>query len=228
MELNIEEILQSEQAWEYILLDIVKSADLDPWDIDLTKLTESYLEKIETMKRLDLRVPARIILAAAILLKLQADTIVPSEAGGFFDFDFDEADELFSDQEDREAEEVPMLDLHIRRRPTRKVTLDDLVKSLKKSFQSEVRRERKRRRVHFQIDVEGIDISEQIDKIYGEITSHKEKKIPFSNLLEDKDRDTVINTLMPLLHLANDHKIGLEQEEFFKEFYVLKRPTPNT
>ena len=227
MELNIEQILQSEQAWEYILLDIVRSEELDPWDIDLTKLTESYLTKIKKMKELDLRVPARIILAAAVLLKLQADTMLPSGTDELFEDMLEGETDLFlGEEEEKEDEEVPLLDLRVRRKPSRKITLDDLVNSLKKSMKSEVRQ--KQKRVRFQLNIDGVDITQQIEDLHKKIHSRKESCIPFSTLLKDKDRDSVINTFLPILHLANDHKIGLKQKDFFKEFYILKQATPNT
>ena len=128
-ELNIEQILQSERAWEYILLDIVKSEELDPWDIDISKLTATYLDRIKKMKELDLRIPARIILAAAILLRLQSETLSLTKS------DDARFDELFGNEEEAPAEipeQVPILDLRLTRKPLRKITLTDLIETLHK------------------------------------------------------------------------------------------------
>ena len=218
MELNIEQILQSERAWEYLLLDIVRSEDLDPWDIDITKLTETYTKKIKNMKELDLRIPARIILAAAILLKMQSDQLVMSdEEEELFEELFSE-EELLEDTEKKE-EEFPILDLRIRRKPTRRVTLEDLISNLQKAL---VKKEKpiKFRPEPFELKLEEEDISKKIDDLYAKILKSKLKKIAFSNLLNEKTRTEVIGTLLPLLHLANDGKVNIEQEEFFKEIYI--------
>ncbi len=221
VELNIEQILQSERAWEYILLDIVRTEDLDPWDIDITKLTETYTKKIKKMKELDLRIPARIILAAAILLKMQSDQLIMS------DEEEERFEELFSEEEfteedtEKGEDEFPILDLRIRRKPARRVTLEDLISNLQKAL---VKKEKpiKFKPEPFELKLEEEDISEKIDELYAKILKSKLKKIAFSNLLSKKTRSEVIGTLLPLLHLANDGKIDIEQEEFFKEIFILK------
>lgn len=218
IELNIEQILQSERAWEYVLLDIVKSEELDPWDIDVTKLTQKYLERIKKMKELDLRIPARLILAASILLKLQSDQLVQTEKEEIFEdllFDMGEGEIV-----EKEEDEVPLLDLRIRRKPQRKVTLDDLLRTLQKSM---IPKERKQRVQPFIIEFPETDINEQIELLYKKIIKSSLGKIPFSDLIKKRTRDEVIDTLLPLLYLANDRRIDLEQENFFQELFVLPK-----
>lgn len=221
MELNIEQILQSERAWEYVLLDIVKSEDLDPWDIDVVKLTETYLERIHKMKDLDLRIPARIILAASMLLKMQSDLLMPHEEEEALEealLDF----ELMgpAEEEDEDEGELSLLDLRIRRKPERKITLDDLVSTLSKSMEP---KPPKLKTQQFVLDLPEVDVTQQIEMLYEQILSKKEKKIPFSELTPSNSPDDVVDTLLPILYLANEHKIDLEQDTFFKDFYVLKK-----
>lgn len=220
MELDLEKILESEQAWEYVLLDIVKSEELDPWDIDITKLTSKYLERIRKMEGdPDLRVPARLILAAAVLLKMQSAQLMPIEEeeslldlplfGDDFDMDMYEGEG---------RDELPMLDLHVRRKPIRKITLEDLIKTLQKSMAPKIPKEKTQ---HVVLEIPEVDITDQIDDLYKAIISHNLKKLPFSKLISSKKREEVMDALLPLLYLANDRKIGLDQKEFFKEIFVM-------
>ncbi len=216
--LNIEQILQSERAWEYILLDIVKSEELDPWDIDITKLTQTYLDRIQKMRELDLRIPARIILAAAILLRLQSEalSLTKSEEGMF--------EELFGQEEEVPAEEpelVPLLDLRLTRKPLRKITLTDLIEVLEKAMEKSHRE----RALPYQValNLPEVDISELIETLYRKIYSMKEQKIPFKVLLPQKTANHAVDTFLPLLHLANEQKIDLEQEGIFSELFILKQ-----
>jgi len=222
IENNIEQMLQSERAWEFVLLDIVKSEDLDPWDIDISKLTAKYTERVNNMKQLDLRIPARLILATAILLRMKSEHLLSIDTieDEFSDFT---DDDLF-DQPDPERElieDVPDLNIHVRRKHIRKITLGDLIDKLKKSMEPKAPRTRN---TLFRLDLPDQDISQQIEVLYEKIINHSLKKIPFSNLTEKKNRRGVIETFLPLLHLANDHKIDLHQEEFFEELYVQKIP----
>jgi len=216
--LNIEQIMQSERAWEYILLDIVKSEELDPWDIDITKLTQTYLERIQKMRELDLRIPARIILAAAILLRLQSETLAltKSEEGMF--------DELFGQEEEVPAEEpelVPLLDLRLTRKPLRKITLADLIETLEKAMEKSHRE----RALPYQValNLPEVDISEMIETLYRKIYNIPVQRIPFSTLVPKKTASDAVDTFLPLLHLLNDQRIDVEQEGIFAEIYVLKQ-----
>ncbi|MDP6704010.1 MAG: segregation/condensation protein A, partial [archaeon] len=137
MELNLDQILQSERAWEYVLLDIVRSENLDPWDIDISRLTEKYTERINEMKEFDLKVPARLLLAAAILLRMKSDRLVDAEEREAYEelLSGDE-DFLFGDEEEESgpSEEVPLLTLITKRKHLRKVTLEDLIGKLEVSM----------------------------------------------------------------------------------------------
>jgi len=227
VELNIEQMIQSERAWEFVLLDIVKSEDLDPWDIDITKLTAKYTERINKMKNLDLRIPARIILAAAILLKMKSDRLFLGDESGYTgedEFGFLEEDDDLFDQPDepRETlEDVPDLDIHVSRKQTRPITLGDLIDKLKKSMEPSQPRVRNKK---FRLELPDEDISEKIEAIYKQIIEHSLEKVPFDHLVKEKNRRNIIDIFLPLLHLANEHKVDLHQEAFFKEVFVSKVP----
>jgi segregation and condensation protein A len=226
IESNIEQMLQSERAWEFILLDIVKSEDLDPWNIDITKLTEKYTEKVNNMKKFDLRVPARLILTAAILLKMKSDRLLfEGDAPGYGEEEFGEGfedDDMF-DQPDTDKEllgDVPDLNISVRRKHIRKITLGDLIDKLKKSMEPPKPRGRASKK--FRLELPDEDITQQLDALYKEIIEHNIEKVPFSKLTKEKDRRGVIETFLPLLHLANEHKVDIHQEEFFQEMFIQK------
>lgn len=48
---------------------MVEEGKLDPWNVDIVELANVYLEEIKKMEVLDMRIPARAVLAAAFLLK---------------------------------------------------------------------------------------------------------------------------------------------------------------
>lgn len=56
---------------------MVEEGKLDPWDVDIAKLAQAYLEEIRKMELLDLRVPARAIAAASFLLRKQVEILFP-------------------------------------------------------------------------------------------------------------------------------------------------------
>jgi Uncharacterized conserved protein len=72
----------SEQDPVEVLLDLARSGEIDAWDIDLSKVTEKFLEHIDTLKSNDLRIPARTLLYASILLRMKSDFMEDDDGGG--------------------------------------------------------------------------------------------------------------------------------------------------
>ena len=221
---NILQLIIQKESWEEVIYHIVSIENLDPWDIDLVKLTESFLNYINRIKELDFRIPAKIVFVAAVLLRLKADYL-----------------SIFEEEETIEevAKEKPFVDLGIdpnliqlgvpmKRIPKRQVTLDELIKALKKALAVRERKEKRiklwRRRLRMNITEE--DITKKIEHIMNEINElmHKMKKnkLKFSQIVEEWNRDQIIDHFVPLLHLEKNEKVRTEQEEFFKEIWITK------
>ncbi len=58
--------------WKSILVELVKSEKMDPWNIDLIGLANQYAAKIASLTETNLRIPANAILALSILLKFKS------------------------------------------------------------------------------------------------------------------------------------------------------------
>ncbi|UCG95409.1 MAG: hypothetical protein JSV92_05245, partial [archaeon] len=69
-EKDIVKMASVESNWEEVLEYIIMEEGMDPWDIDIVKLADALLEYIENMGILDFQVPSRIIIIAAILLRM--------------------------------------------------------------------------------------------------------------------------------------------------------------
>jgi chromatin segregation and condensation protein Rec8/ScpA/Scc1 (kleisin family) len=70
---NILKIIIEKQSWEEIIYYVVNVENLDPWNIDLVKLTNGFLKFLHEAKELDFRIPAKIVFVAAILLRLKSN-----------------------------------------------------------------------------------------------------------------------------------------------------------
>jgi segregation and condensation protein A len=222
----------NQESWDDLIVHIVTMEDLDPWDVDLVKLTDSFLKYVENMEKLDFRIPAKVVLVAAILLKLKSDIlnplIRPKESGNSFN--------VFSlEVEDYEhvKEKMLQIDLHpvVKRKIKRKVTLDELVSALKKAVKVHEKRKEKKtrigRRVEREIDITEEDIENRImalmDDIDGLMAGLDSEKVEFSKIVKKWNRDEIITHFMPLLHLSNRGEVLMEQEDFFKEILISKR-----
>ncbi len=221
---NILQLILEKESWEEVIYHIVSVENLDPWNIDLVKLTSKFIEYIQKVKELDFRIPAKIVFVAVVLLRLKADYL-----------------SIFEEEESIEelAKEKPFVDLGIdpnlielgvplRRVPKRQVTLNELINALRKALAVKERREERKalwkKRVIAQIGEE--DIARKIEHVLKEIETaiqkSKREKIEFRSIVEEWKREKIVEHFVPLLHLEQNRKIRTEQEDWFKEIWISK------
>lgn len=207
-----------------ILVKLAQEGEIDPWNIDIVEVTDKFLQHIEQMERLDLRISGRTLLYAAILLRMKSNILVeaPSE----------EIDSWVDDFEFLDVEEYPIPKPPVRRHSNRPVTLNELIVELEKAEVVEQRRAiRKHTREVKEFtrptteQVLGIaheeDIEGNIRKMRETLKlSLKDKNYITLSELIDGDRHNKLMTYISLLFLANMKEIWLEQKEIFGELYI--------
>ncbi len=210
-------------TWKSLLVDTVRSEGLDPWDIDISLLSNRFFEKVKSMRDLNLRVPANAILASSILLRFKSDSWI------FFPSAIEDEveEEKGTGRMEMEVPELPS----IRRITKRKVTLDDLIRAIEDVMEKEIRKKSKRERRLIDINPMEVlresffddeNIKKHLDSVYVYLNSRKDDNglVLFSALLKEKTPDDVVKNLIPILHLANEGRISLWQEEFFDEIII--------
>jgi len=218
------DLMVSEPSWEDVIVKIVAEEKIDPWSIDIVRLANAFLIYLKKIEKLDLRIPARFILIAAILLRMKSDVLTEKKPKIFIPESEKEPDEML-----RILAAVPPLQPPLKRIPLRNVTLNELINALRKAYQVQERRVERRRRVkravEFAVPVPEEDITERIDKLLSHINEAliEVDNIEFSRLVKRWGRKEIVEALIPLLHLSQDGKIHLHQEELFKEILVKLR-----
>jgi segregation and condensation protein A len=223
--LNDEQLINlmvSEPSWEDVIIKIVAEEQMDPWSVDIIRLANVFLDYLKKIEQLDLRIPARFILIAAILLRMKSDVLTEREERILIPESEKEMDETL-----RVLATLPPLQPPLKRIPLRNVSLEELISALKKAYEIQERRvERKfkiRRAVEFAVPpMEAEDITERINKLLTQINQalSEVENIEFSRLVKRWGRKEIVEALIPLLHLSQDGKINLLQEELFKEIMV--------
>jgi len=61
----------------YLAYRLVEEGKIDPWDVDLEKLIQEYLNEIKKIELKDLRVPAKVVAFATFLIKKQLEILFP-------------------------------------------------------------------------------------------------------------------------------------------------------
>jgi|SRR3989344_1782179 len=220
---------RDEITWQTLIYDLVKSEEMNPWDININYLAEKYLDSVKILKEHNFFISGKIILAVAILLKLKSEKLMDEDLA-YFDsllFNQNQEEDLNLDAEEIIYGELPRLAIKTPLARKRKVSVEDLVQALEKAL--EVDKRRVIRRLTFQairvpkLPEKKIDITSIIRGIFEKIKSlfTLGRKVTFSILLpESPSKQDKILTLVPLLHLSNESKINLDQKEHFGEIEI--------
>jgi|TARA_Y100000310_G_scaffold130175_1_gene129363 segregation and condensation protein A len=219
---------EDEVTWQALLYELIKKEEINPWDINISLLTKKYIETIKKLKELDFRISGKVLLAAAILLKIKSNRLINE--------DLSELDRLLTQSEEELLEELDLEEPRahdeekhplIPRTPQprkRKVSVFDLVKALEKAL------EVKQRRVlnsippmDVKIPEKKRDITQIIKEVYTRIKSFvtRQNKLTFSQLVPSSTKEDKIYTFIPLLHLTNQRKVNLDQKEHFGEIEIM-------
>ncbi|MEM4590015.1 MAG: segregation/condensation protein A [Candidatus Micrarchaeia archaeon] len=217
---QIEELVHK-PTWREMLLEIIDSNNLDPWNIEISVVTNSYIEKIRKMKIDDLHIPANVVLAASILLRFKAQA-----------FQFEETEPQIEEvyvEEGIESAPLEMIQLRMRMQPKRAITLPDLINALEDAIKIEVKREKERIVLPTVLEFKPpeYDIEKETKSVYESISKYCDENgmILFSELLKlmnKKGPKETVLTLLPLLHLCQKNKITVDQEEFFGDIIIQK------
>jgi segregation and condensation protein A len=232
-------IISQELSWEGLLRDIVKKENINPWDIDVSFLSNKYMEVVSQLKNIDFRLSGKFLLAAAMLLKMKSDNFEFQDitfSQEYFEDFFDDLNIEYLSEEMRNQmlrqkfdESKTNINPNLPRQRIKPISLDELVDALKDAMvvkdRRNTRREELKEKMQFKA-TEPIDITGKIKNIYNQISGFfkqmKKEEILFTELLPSKERQDVIWTFVPLLHLNNDGKILMNQKEQFGEIRITK------
>ncbi|MFH1065111.1 MAG: segregation/condensation protein A [Nanoarchaeota archaeon] len=222
---------QNEVTWQTIIYDLIRSEEMDPWDIDVSVLTARYIETIKKMQDMNFFISGKVLLAAALLVKIKSERLV-NEDIAYFDSILFPQTESFDDLDmqlvERQKIEHPPLGIRTPMPRKRKVSVSDLMKALQRALEVDKRRSIKFNKYRTEniavMPERKVDIMQLIKSIYSSILGlfERQETITFSRLLPEGNvtKKEKVLILLPLLHLENEIKVGLNQEKHFEEIYI--------
>jgi len=222
-------IFSREVGWQEIIYDLINTEQLNPWNIDITVLTNKYLEKIQELEE-NYFVSSKVLLAAALLLRIKSEILLNKYIKSIDEILFGKKEKKSLTIERIELEdEIPEL---IPRSPIprfKRVTLKELVESLNKAIITENRRIKKEilnknaiREAGIALPKRRYILKNKIREIYEKLFGHfnnKVEKVLFSEFTSD-DKEEKIIAFTSLLHLENQNKIWLHQDEHFGDIHI--------
>ncbi len=229
-------VKKDEVTWRSILQDLVRSGQINPWDIDISLLSQRYVEAIKQLQETNFFVSGKVLLACALLLKMKSEKLLLDDMSAFDSKLFPPPEDMF--EEDMEfagkkrivLEDTPRLTIKTPQARKKQVTMNDLMDALGKAL--EVNERKVLRKARWEeipesvcVPDKPIDITELIRDVFARIKGlFKSEDLTFTQLVPSEDKKDKLNTFVPLLYLENQSQIDLSQLEAFGEIYIKLKP----
>lgn len=215
------ESMVSKPTWKDILLELISSNSIDPWNIDLVELSDAFIKKVREMEKMDFVLQANVILAASILLKYKSGYL------RFLSYQ-SEIPEFASDGEPAAlpGEEYPQLALSSRIPPKRQVTLEELIGEMERIIKYD-----ETERVHIprgsivetmDMELPDRDIEADMERILGMVRQNTDSEgwSLFSRLTGGMEMRDTVYTLVCVLHLVQEGLLDIRQDIMFGEVFI--------
>jgi len=233
---------EDEITWQSMIYNLVKNNEIDPWNVDVSKLSYKFIELINKLKEMDFRISGKVLLAATLLLKIKSNKLLGEDLtkldNMMRDVPEDTLDEYIEDTLDlnEQLDQLESLKQEdnsglIPRTPQpreRKVSIFDLVDALQRALDVKkkrvIRKGGKIEESNFDIPTKTRDITEIIRDVFSNVKEYfiksEDSSLEFSQLLPSEERDDKIFTFLSLLHLNNEQKVQIDQERHQAPIYV--------
>src|SRR3989344_376568 len=224
---------QGEVTWQTVIQDLIKKEELDPWNIDISRLAHKYMLTLKKLHEHNFFVSGKMLLASALLLRMKSDRLLYGDLANFDQQLFQQDDTLldveedFVDKQQYRLTDFPQLLIKTPQARKRQLTLNDLMSALEKALEVDERRNIKRLQ-EVEVFNQAVlpqkiyDITELIKDMYEKITYHLRHKqtLTFDELVPSGERADKIMTFIPLLHLDGQQKIDMHQDKPFGTIHI--------
>lgn len=227
------EILSKESnlTWQDIIFELIKTEQMDPWDVDISLLSQKYTEIIKSLQETNFLLSGKVILASAMLVKIKSSKLVEEDICHLDSILYPSEDPIdtfdYLEQHERPVIEVPGLAIRSPQARKRRISVQDLVSALERALEVNKRRILRNNAMlelgTMKIPEKEIDITALISSVFDRVKSlfSRNEPITFTAVLpaNASKRDKIL-TLFPLLILDNEAKIDLAQEKPFGEISI--------
>ena len=220
-----------------LLLHLIKEADIDIFDINISEITEQYLKYIESMENLNLNIDSEYLVMAAELIEMKSRELLPHEENNLDDeYEEDSKEALINRlieyqkykelalefrclEEDRklmyskipsELEKFKGDEVLI----SDDISLDDLIKAFmdfkkRKEFDKPLNTVVTRK--EYSVRVRSRDIMNRLKK---------KNKMKFEELFDIRSKDYIVVTFLSILDLTRKQEINVAQESNFSSIIL--------
>jgi segregation and condensation protein A len=215
------ESMVSKPTWKDILLELIASNSIDPWNIDLLELSDAFIKKVREMEKMDFVMQANVILAASILLKYKSNYLKSLSYQSELPEFAPEGEHVMAGED-----EYPELTLSSRIPPKRQITLEDLIGEMERIIKYD-----DTERVHiprgsivetFDMELPERDIEADMENVMARVRENTDEQgwSLFSRLTGGMEMRDTVYTLVCVLHLVQAGMLDIRQDKMFGEVFI--------
>jgi segregation and condensation protein A len=220
-----------------LLLGLIRSQDIDIYDIPIAKITAQYLAYVEKLRELDVNVAAEFIYMASVLIHIKSKMLLPRDPAASSEEKEDPRAELVNrlieHEKFRSAAQMLLqkqqIEDAVRTNPALKEFLDaegtepelaaDII-DLVKTFQQIIDRARNRPLIN--VDEETVTVGQMIDYLRRRLAL-EDRPIRLKQILANvESRQALVCMFLALLEMVRLQAIQLRQDRMFGEILLRK------
>lgn len=217
-----------------LLLHLVKKSNINICDINIVEITNSYLDFINQMEKMNLDIASEYLIMAAELIEIKSNILLPKPESNDVE---DERQELINKLLNYEQYKNVLNSfrtLEVDRRDTFTKQPDDLKKygissevilnndidisCLLNAFNKFLEKKNREKPLNTKVTTKEYSVSERCNEIKNILTY--KKKLCFDNLFDDYDRGFIIVTFLAILNLVRMNSIIVFQDDNFNKIYI--------
>lgn len=244
----MKELELNDDAGLEILVNLVKEGQIDPWNIDLEKVTTQYLRAINLNHNDSLKEAGRAIFYASVLLRMKSDLLLAQSEDALKIGLHAELDDNYLLEQELNSSTITQitfadLEAALRRKYIqkakrfRKLSLSDLIQALQEARDEEdlrlVRQQQRLLDDDYNIvvpelgeDILDLTHAENLDQVIKKLENllpeylFDDRRISFGQVCQILGSWS--NAFLALVFLAHESKIELIQEDFYGDLWISK------
>ena len=219
-----------------LLLHLLKTDDIDIFDISIERITKQYLDYINTIEEMNLNIASEYLIMAAELLEIKSSTLLPKKEVVDDEFEEDPRETLinrlleykqykevtneFKDLESQRKQMFTKVSDNLNEYKNQNdvdlgdIDLDDLIMAFSKFIQ----RKEEEKPLNTKITKKEYSVSERSTEIKTILS--KKKKVEFDELFDIYKKDYIVVTFLSILNLAKKQELVISQEKNLDKIYL--------
>lgn len=218
-----------------LLLHLIKESDIDIYDIKISEITKQYLDYIKAMEEMNLSIASEYLVMASELIELKSKMLLPKNEEEL-ENDYESPEETlirklldyknykditktFKELEQERFNFYTKLPSNIDEYQDE----DNICESrdislLLDAFAKFIERSEEQKPLHTKITTKEISLKDRIDSIRKILKT--KKRIIFTELFEQTNKEYLIVTFLSILQMAKDQELEIEQEDLYQDIFI--------